>query len=50
MDRSASARNTVEAFYPEVFWGVIYISAGKVAVKGIYTQVVELILIGYSIA
>ena len=29
MNKSASARNTAVAFYPKVYRGVIYISAGK---------------------
>ena len=31
-NKSASARNTAVAFYPRVYQGVIYISAGKAAV------------------
>ena len=32
-NKSASARNTAVAFYPGVYRGVIYISAGKAAVE-----------------
>ena len=48
-NESASARNTVIAFYMGVFWGIIYNSVEKAAVK-VYRLVNELILIGYSIA
>ena len=48
-NESASARNTVVAFYMGVFWGIIYNSVEKAAVK-VYRLVNELILIGYSIA
>ena len=49
MNKSVNARNTVVAFYLEVFRGVIYISAGKAAVD-VCRQVDKLILIGYPIA
>ena len=44
MNRSASARNTAVAFYPEVYRGVIYISAGKAMSERIYRSVGELYL------
>ena len=44
MNKSASARNTAVAFYPGVYWGVIYISAGKAVSEKIYRLVGELYL------
>ena len=44
MNKSASARNTAVAFYPGVYRGVIYISAGKVISERIYRLVGELYL------
>ena len=44
MNRSASARNTAVAFYPGVYRGVIYISAGKAMSERIYRSVDELYL------
>ena len=44
MNKSVGARNTVVAFYPGVYWGVIYISAGKTVSKKIYRLVGELYL------
>ena len=41
---SASARNTAVAFYPGVYRGVIYISAGEVVSEKIYRLVGELYL------
>ena len=49
MDKFARARNTVIAFYPKIFRGVVYISAGT-AVANVCRQVDELILVGYSVA
>ena len=43
MNKSVSARNTVVAFYPGVYRGVIYISAGKAVMKE-YRLVNELYL------
>ena len=37
-NKSASARNTAVAFYPRVYQGVIYISAGKVVSERIYIE------------
>ena len=44
MNKSASARNTAVAFYLGVYWGVIYISAGKAMSEKIYKLVGELYL------
>ena len=44
MNKSASARNIVVAFYPGVYQGVIYISAGKAVSEKIYRLVGELYL------
>ena len=44
MNESASARNTAIAFYPGVYRGVIYISAGKAMSEKIYKLVGELYL------
>ena len=44
MNKSASVRNTVVAFYPGVYRGVIYISAGKAVSEEIYRRVDELYL------
>ena len=44
MNKSASARNTAVAFYPGVYRGVIYISAGKAVSERIYRLVGELYL------
>ena len=44
MNKSASARNAAVAFYPGVYWGVIYISAGKEVSERIYRLVGELYL------
>ena len=44
MNRSASARNTAVAFYPGVYWGVIYNSVGKAMSERIYRSVGELYL------
>ena len=43
-NKSARARNTTVAFYPGVYWGVIYISAGKAMSERIYRSVGELYL------
>ena len=43
-NKSASARNTAVAFYPGVYRGVIYISAGKAMSERIYRSVGELYL------
>ena len=43
-NKSASARNTAVAFYPGVYQGVIYISAGKAMSEKIYRLVGELYL------
>ena len=43
-NKSASARNTTVAFYPGVYRGVIYISAGKVMSGRVYRLVRELYL------
>ena len=43
-NKFASARNTAVAFYPGVYRGVIYISAGKAVSKKIYRLVGELYL------
>ena len=43
-NESASARNTAVAFYPGVYRGVIYISAGKAMSEKIYRLVGELYL------
>ena len=43
-NKSASARNTAVAFYPGVYQGVIYISAGKAVSEEIYRLVDELYL------
>ena len=48
MDKFACAHNTVVAFYPKIFRGVVYISAGKAAAN-VCRQVDELILVGYSV-
>ena len=37
-NNSTSAQNTAIAFYPRVYRGVIYISAGKAVSEGIYTS------------
>ena len=44
MNKSASARNIAVAFYPGVYRGVIYISAGKAVSEKIYRLVGELYL------
>ena len=44
MNKSASARNTAVAFYPGIYRGVIYISAGKAVSEEIYRPVDELYL------
>ena len=44
MNKSASAQNTALAFYPGVYRGVIYISAGKAMSERIYRLVGELYL------
>ena len=44
MNKSARARNTDVAFYPGVYRGVIYISAGKAVSEEIYRLVDELYL------
>ena len=44
MNKSASARNTAVAFYPGVYWSVIYISAEKAVSEKIYRLVGELYL------
>ena len=44
MNKSASARYTAVAFYPGVYRGVIYISAGKTMSEKIYRLVGELYL------
>ena len=43
-NKFASARNTAVAFYPGVYRGVIYISAGKTVSEKIYRFVGELYL------
>ena len=43
-NRSTSAQNTAVAFYPGVYRGVIYISAGKAVNEGVYRLVDELYL------
>ena len=42
--KSTSARNTAVAFYPGVYRGVIYISAGKAMSRRVYRLVRELYL------
>ena len=44
MNKSANAQNTAIAFYPGVYRGVIYISAGKAVNEGVYRLVDELYL------
>ena len=44
MNKSTSARTTAVAFYPGVYRGVIYISAGKAMSERIYRSIGELYL------